>query len=486
MIASENNIKQHQKNQPGIITWILPLLLLAVYVILAVQPDLRLAVPELAALTGTVVLLLGTILYWNENHNSGWPVWLIMAIALLIRLFFVVRPPELSDDIYRFLWDGLQLLSGNNPYSRPPADAAASTTALQEIRELINHPQLVTIYGPAAQFFFAFAFMFGGKVAGFKAALILVDLACCYMLCRLLHRLQMPASRSVLYAWHPLPVLEIAGSGHIDGVGLFFLLAALLCFVETKDALRPKISPWAAGLLCAGSFLVKLFPALFLPGFILLRPREKWRFSAAFALGLLLLSLPFLPDIINGLRTLKIYTANWEFSSFCFRTLRSWLNSALLARFILGAVFIIAAARLYLLFQQKKHTGNENEAQAMLKTFYVLAMLYLLLTPTLHPWYGLYLVIFLPFAAGPVGLLLSWSLFLSYQVLIPYTILGQWQENDFIPFLIWLGPVAALILKHICCFINNYKPKQHQRHNRPWCFPHRDQDDNRFQRRNDR
>jgi hypothetical protein len=437
-------------NGAGIITWAAPPLLVAFYAILATLPNLGLAVPELTGLTGLLVILLAVILYRGERHPPNWPLWLILTIAMAIRVPFLMRPPELSDDIYRYLWDGLQLLSGQNPYALPPKDIPVVTGILQTIKAAVNHPELVTIYGPAAQLFFGLASFFGGTVAGVKVALVLVDLGCCHLLCCLLRRLQIPPWKSVLYAWHPLPVLEIAGSGHIDGVGLFLLLAALLAVTRNDNSTDRAIFPYAAGLLTACSVLVKLFPAVFLPGFLLLQTQRRWPFIAAFILGSIALTFPFLPELTNGLQTLHTYTANWEFSSFSFRSLRYLLDSSLAARMVIGAVFFLAASRLYLLFHRSLKTcSGQNKTLAMLETFYALALFYLLLTPTLHPWYGLYLIWLLPFAAEACGLILSWSLLLGYQVLIAYFLLGQWQENDLAAFLTWLGPVAALAVKLI-------------------------------------
>jgi hypothetical protein len=68
------------------------------------------------------------------------------------------------------------------------------------------------------------------------------------------------------------------------------------------------------------------------------------------------------------------------------------------------------------------------------------------LTPTLHPWYALYLAALLPFAGGTAGLVLSWSVLLSYRVLILYAVTGKWMESDGIPLLVMAGPAAAWVM----------------------------------------
>jgi hypothetical protein len=87
-----------------------------------------------------------------------------------------------------------------------------------------------------------------------------------------------------------------------------------------------------------------------------------------------------------------------------------------------------------------------NPSVLFIKTMYGTAFLYLLLTPTLYPWYVLYLVCLFPFFAEPGGLILSWAVFLSYYVLIDYTLLGQWIENDTVTAGIWLASVAGSLL----------------------------------------
>jgi len=81
----------------------------------------------------------------------------------------------------------------------------------------------------------------------------------------------------------------------------------------------------------------------------------------------------------------------------------------------------------------------------MTTAFYSIAFTFLLLTPTLHPWYALYLACLLPFAAGPAGLVFGWSVFLAYQVQIGYTLLGQWVESDMTAWMIVSAPAAAVL-----------------------------------------
>jgi hypothetical protein len=82
----------------------------------------------------------------------------------------------------------------------------------------------------------------------------------------------------------------------------------------------------------------------------------------------------------------------------------------------------------------------------VLEAGYAIAMALLLLTPTLQPWYALCLAAFLPFCAGPAGLVLCWAVLLTYRVQIPYFILGQWIENPQVTAAVFLAPVTAYLL----------------------------------------
>lgn len=455
-----------------LLTWAIPLTITASFVCLALQPDLRHTVPLLVGVTAAVTLLLALALHGAEKGTVAWSPGTIVAIAALLRLFFLVRPPELSDDIYRYLWDGLQSLAGNDPYAAAPAGALPADGAAEELRRLVNHPELVTIYPPAAQYLFAAGALFGKGVLGMKAFLVILDLAACLLIIRLLKALDLPPERAVLYAWHPLPVLEIAGSGHIDGAGMLFLLIALNLLAPRIVQSAAKPSPpfpkggnqaaFTAGLAFAGAILVKLLPLVFLPGLlVLVRGRARWLLVCGVMAGAALLALPFLPHLANGLATLGTYARDWEFSGFAFRTLRA-ASSGKAAREVLAAIFLAVAALTYWQLRRSVRTDagpdGTDKLRGTLTAFYGVAFAFLLLTPTLHPWYALTLAVLLPFAAGPAGLVLCWSVFLAYRVLIPYTLLGLWIEDDRSAALIALSPAIAFAIPWAAKFLTHRKP----------------------------
>lgn len=422
--------------------WGIPLIIASSYCVLAFQDDLRLSITVLAAASALVMAALAIALYLGETGGIGWSPRTIMIIAAAFRLMFLFRAPELSDDIHRYLWDGMTLLSGNDPYAFAPSDAKSFAALLSQV----NHPHLITIYPPAAQIIFSVGAFLGG-ILGIKILLTAADIAVCAMIVHLLSRMKMPPSRAAVYAWHPLPILEIAGSGHIDGAGIFFLMLAFMLLLPRHDLpLLPSTSHGtalavAAGLAFSAAALVKLFPLVFFPIFLFLA-REKGRgpFIVGAVIGSAALSIPFLPGLYNMFGTLDVYARNWEFAGFAFQPLHKIFPSGVTARLVLAVSFLLAAALLYASLFRKR------ENMAAFKTAYCVALLFLLLTPTLHPWYALYLACLLPFVPGTAGLVMTWAVLLTYRVLIPYTILGRWEDKDSIPAFIWLAAVGAPML----------------------------------------
>jgi len=448
-----------------LVFWGISLAIAFSYSVLAFQADLRLSIPTLVGVSALIMALLSIALYLGETRAMGWSPWVIIVGAVAFRLMFLFRTPELSDDIYRYLWDGLTILHGTNPYALAPADAKLFDTGSAALLSHVNHPHLVTLYPPAAQIFFAIGAFLGG-ITGLKVLLVALDIAVCVIIMRILAYLKMPPSRALLYAWHPLPILEIAASGHIDGAGIFFLMLAFLLLLLRQNSTYPLFArngwtPAVAGAAFSFAALVKLFPLVFFPVFLFLVGKKGWwRFALGATIGATALSVPFFPDIFNMLITLDIYVRNWEFAGFAFQSLHEIFPSGQTARQILAAAFLLIMAALYAVLLRKRNNPVEADYpsslwRAAFQAAYCIVLAFLLLTPTLHPWYALYLACLLPFVPGVAGLVMTWAVLLSYRVLINFTLLGVWEENDAIPTLIWGAAVGALMLGW---FIRKHRP----------------------------
>jgi len=301
---------------------------------------------------------------------------------------------------------------------------------------------------------------FLGGILGMKFLLVAMDVGVCLIMVRLLSLQKLPPTNAVIYAWHPLPVLEIAFSGHVDAAAVFFMMLAVLLLVARRnDGAAPYVknglSAPLAGVFFSFAFMVKLFPLVLFPAYLRLADAKRKRsFAAAAVAGVVALSFPFLPDLYKMFATLNVYIANWEFAGFAFGIIRGLASSGHVARLALAAVFLVVVAiSNAALFSDKADFAKDRPPappfQPALKSMYVVTLAFLLLTPVLHPWYALYLACLLPFCPGAAGLALTWGVLLSYRVLVPFALTGKWAETDRIPGLVWGAAIAAIIVAEL-------------------------------------
>ena len=208
---------------------------------------------------------------------------LILAVAAVLRLMLVFLPPD-SSDIYRYVWDGRVQAAGINPYRFIPADPALAGLRDAAVYPNINRAGYApTIYPPAAQMIYAAAGLVGGGVTTVKLIMVGFEAVTIAALLALLARRGISSTRVLLYAWHPLPLFEFAGSGHIDAAAIALMMLAFL-FADRGWLGR-------SGALLAAATVTKFFPIVLAPA---LYRRWDWRAPAAGLATVLLLYLPYL------------------------------------------------------------------------------------------------------------------------------------------------------------------------------------------------
>jgi hypothetical protein len=425
------------------------------YVYLARLHNFLFNLPSVTGVCALVVIAVCALGWTAEQHMDqlqvkpeaktygGYGV-VIALIALSVRLLFITRMPELSDDIFRYLWDGFQVRLGHNPYAHPPAAMHAQEEHMAWIHARINHPELVTIYPPAAQLIFAL----GSKsLLWMKGLFILFDLGSCVLILLLLQRLGRHPAWLCLYAWHPLAVLESSASGHVDVAAVFFILLAIYFTIGPAPENSGLGFGLGAGAALALAIMTKIFPLIFAPLLLIQLPyRARAPFLLASGMVCIAACIPFWPDLRNGIATLNLYAQHWEFSGFAFRFLREWTESGENARLLLGGAFCLIFAwhwfRLYL----ASGKSSDKNTQIFVHACVSVTLAFLLLTPTLHPWYALYLLAFLPLAPHAAGITLSWAVLLSYQVAATRALSGVWQESTLLSFYVFAAPVSALCI----------------------------------------
>jgi len=381
-----------------------------------------------------IVLLAAGFVYvlacaWLHRRWGGWAKptakWAMVGIvlgAIGFRALLLAVPPSLSDDVYRYRWDGRVQAAGLNPYSEPPAAAT-----LAELRDplwlRINYPAIRTIYGPLAQTLFALTYRVEPRLVGFQLAATLGDLLCIGLLLGCLRRWKLPGWRVAIYAWCPLAAFESASNAHFDS----WPTAALMLAVYAGIRAAPTLSTLA---LSAG-VLFKTWPVLWAP--LTMSRRPRWHIGLM--VGVVVAGyLPFRGAGAGLLQPWLDYTSRWLFNDAGFFVLRTFTGSLELAK---GIAVAILAGALYAFWRRGVDAVRAN---------YWLLLLALFLMPTIHPWYLLWA---LPLAA--VALDVGW---IAVTVLAPlsYWILvgagpdsNTWIEPTWVRFAIWI-PASSLWL----------------------------------------
>jgi hypothetical protein len=163
-----------------------------------------------------------------ERARPPHALWLVVAVAVLLRGILLFSEPLLSTDIYRYIWDGWVQALGINPYRYFPAH-----DTLMDLRDTAIYPQInradyaVTIYPPVAQMFFFVVTRLSETVTTMKLALLVCEGTTVALIIVLLRRIRRPATRLVGYLWHPIPLWEIANSGHIDALMTALMMLGL-------------------------------------------------------------------------------------------------------------------------------------------------------------------------------------------------------------------------------------------------------------------
>jgi hypothetical protein len=343
---------------------------------------------------------------------------LIVAAAVIFRLTLFWLPATLSDDLYRYHWDGRIQHAGYNPYLVRPDDPALHS--FQDEYPAISGPEHTSLYGPLMELVFWSAGNVLPGLLGLKVVFVLFDVGVVFALLRLLPRFGMSPLRSMVYAWSPLVIVEFAGSGHNDSLPIFGVAAALLCLSRG----HPRLSIAAI----TASALSKLYAGFLLPVFL---QRASWRLAWMVAALAAATFVPYIAGASHLAIILTQYSDRWRNNESLFLLLRSMFPEQWHAT---AYVLIVGSVVLYCVVRR---LSPDRSAYLVIGTL-------LLFSPNVFPWYLTWIIPLLAIHANPAWLLLTVTVFLSYHVLIPYGALGLWRESSFfialeyLPFYAWL------------------------------------------------
>ena len=364
--------------------------------------------------------------YFLKESKKNIPF--LIGISILFRLVFLFSLPNLSQDFYRFIWDGRMLFEGMNPYlylpenfinqhSFPVNQAVELYSGMGELNG--SH---YTNYPPINQLCFFIAAIFGnksiiGSVVVMRLLIIFADIGIIYFGKKLLTHLKMPAHHIFWYALNPFIIIELTGNLHFEPVMLFFLVYSLYLLIKNK--------PIWAGLFIALSISVKLIPLIFLPLFYqwFIKKENSVKHGIInliafyiFIIGIvILLFSPFYSSelIANYSDSVGLWFKNFEFNAsfyYIFREIgylfRGYNEIAIIGKIIpiLTIVFIGCIT-----FFRKNTTPKE-----LITGFLFALSFYYFTTTTMHPWYLATLILLAVFTNYKFPITWSLVIILSY------------------------------------------------------------------------
>ena len=388
-----------------------------------------------------------------------WNFKLLLAAGLLFRLAFLLATPNLSEDFYRFLWDGSLTLDGINPYAFTPEELGEGSQFRKGIFDGISDLSkgLHSNYPPLNQLFFALGLALGGKsvtgaLIAFRGIHILADLGIVFFGRKLLKQLNLSPHLIFWYFLNPLVIIELTGNLHFEGVMLFFFTWALYLVHSGKWL-------WSA-LLFGLAVSTKLIPLIFLPLFL---PYLGWRKSAGYYAVTFLATgvtvIPFLtPDLVqNYSATLSLWFSNFEFNASVYNLVeyigvqadaKPWELIKVYGK-IIGIAIVVFL--MFLTFLRRPRTTSS----LILMMLYALTFFYLL-SATVHPWYIIFLVLLCLFGEY------RYPLFWSAVVIFSYAAYSNPEYKEEPVYLIIEYSLVYVVMLYEFYSLNREKAKNHK------------------------
>ena len=384
-----------------------------------------------------LVVVQGVIYFavaWLSLRSSDSRSLLLLGLifAALFRLSIIFSPPYLSDDIYRYIWDGRVQFAGINPYRYIPADESLAELRDEKIYPHINRRNYArTMYPPVAEGAFLLITRFSESVTWMKAAMVGFEAIAIWAIVQLLISFGFARQRVLIYAWHPLAVWEFAGSGHFDALAIAFIALALLA--------RRKRAETLTGVLIACATCVKFFPVVLFPALYL---RRSWKMPLAFVATVLVAYLPYLSvgplgvlGFLPGYASERGMLSGEQF--FLLALARQFLNVPALAYL----VFVVAVLAIISFWMMKDRRSDDI---GYLRNGLVMASVFMVLLAPHFSWYFIWLIPFLCFIPSIPVFYLTVASFVLYL-----TWLGDSSDRVFMlkMFIFWPALILVLIIK---------------------------------------
>ncbi len=349
------------------------------------------------------------------SHRFG---LVIVLAGLILRLTVLPLHPGLSDDPYRYRWEGKLQAAGGNPYEVRPADSRWS--ALRDPTfPLVVGKDFKAIYGPLIEQIELWTYRAVAalendpfrQVFWFKAPFALCDLGAIAALWLLLRAHGLPGERVLIYAWSPLTVVEFWATGHNDSVVVLLIALALLAAAKNR-----WYWAFAALSLAVGA---KIWPVLLFPIFIgWSRNRPQRWYQWWIALPILgLLAMPYWTNVTENMRFVSGFVGGWRNNDSLFGIILWLAKDIYRAKYTAFGIVAVVVAILTLC-----QVSLERASLAAITAM-------LMVSANCHPWYLTWLFPLL--ILWPVPALLLWTALapLAYSAVISWVALGEWEGS---------------------------------------------------------
>jgi alpha-1,6-mannosyltransferase len=359
------------------------------------------------ALAGLAYLLAVRELF----SSPGFPRRVILfglALSALWHFEFLRMPPGLDDDVHRYVWDGRMQRLGYNPYIAVPSDPALAGLHTPETRTL-NNPEVPSPYPAGAQLFFRAVTSIRESTFALKVAFVVCDFAIALLLLDFLRRTGQGEHWVLVYAWHPLLAIEVAGSGHVDIVGVLLLLVSAASLVRRWRA--------AAAISFGLAIAVKFLPIVLAP---LYWRRVRMRDAVLAAIIVGLLYVPFFTHGRIPIGSFGTYVQRFRFNDPVFAT----LERVAAPRVVAGLAVLVGF--LTSIWMRRKFAEGAAEAFA----WPMAASLFC--APVVYPWYLLWMLPFLRSTSTVPILVWTLSILPTYYVWHLRTVGRPWVVPDWI------------------------------------------------------
>jgi SAM-dependent methyltransferase len=421
--------------------------------------------------TGVLLSFVGLwlifLIQWADREIS---VKRMIALGVLFRGIYLLTFPELSDDVFRYLWDGMLSNQGVSPYAIIPSEwqEAGLGESFGQMLHQLNSPEYYSVYPPVLQSIFAASVWLGNgevlsSIISLRMFVLLAEFGSMLLIWKLLQAWKMNTRNLMLYALNPLVIIEFSGSLHGEVFMVFFLLLSLWFLTSPGPSFpggeqeEPTPSPSMGGESASKGFLwfgasavvfglsvgTKLLPLMFLPFYI--KRLGWWKTTLYGAVAILVTGLLFIPfwtpDLLTNVSSsLKLYFANFEFNASVYYLIREvgfWYRGYNIIE--QTAVWLPRIVLLIILFIAL--LNKDKEVRGLPKLMLFAWFTYYAFATTVHPWYIAVLAAFLPFVKYRFAL--GWLMLvpLSYHAYggVDFNENGWLLVLEYVPVYLWLG-----------------------------------------------